>query len=85
MYTSNWQILDFVPYKGFGEVLLDAGHAHFLCEEMEDVGLRLATMLVSRHMIPLWEEAGQWAARLARVHNILTQVRTCTVYIYTCI
>ena len=73
-YSPLCQVLNFVSYKDLGEVLLATDHAHFLCEGMEEVGLRLATMLVSRHMTPLRDEAGQWAARLARVNDILTQV-----------
>ena len=72
-------MLQFISYKDKGEVLLDVDHTHFLCEGLEGVGLRLAAMLVSDHVTHMRDEVVQWAGRLSRVHDLLTEVST--VYI----
>ena len=70
----SFQILQFVPYKALGEVLLDVDHTHFLCKGLESAGVRLAVMLVSAHVTHLRDEVVQWAGRLSRVEEFLTQV-----------
>ena len=69
------QVLQFASYKGLGEVLLDVDHTHSLCEGLEGAGLRLARMLVSDHVTHMRDDVMQWAGRLARVHDLLTQVQ----------
>ena len=75
---ENWneQVLQFTSHKDLGAGLLDVDHTHSLCEGLESVGVRLAAMLVSRHVAPLREEVVQWAGRLSRVNDVLTQVYT---------
>ena len=55
-------------------MLLDVSHTHSLCEGLEGAGVRLATMLVSDHVTHLRDEVVQWAGRLTRVEEVLTQV-----------
>lgn len=69
------QNLHFQHYKSHGPVLLDINHTHSLLEELEHAQMELATMLTSRHIQPLKEDAIQWAAKLATITDILQQVK----------
>ena len=68
------ETLHFKQYKSHGPALLDKDHTHSLLEQLEHAQIELATMLVSRHIQPLREEAIHWAAKLASVSDILQQV-----------
>ena len=72
------QVLQFASYKELGEMLLDLEHTHSLCEGLEGAGLRLAGMLVSDHVTHMRDDVMQWAGRLSRVHDLLTQVHYTT-------
>ena len=90
-------MLQFASCKGLGEVLLDEDHTHQLCEGVEGAGVRLAVMLASDHVTHVRDDVIQWAGRLSRVEDLLTQVVSkcvfyhvqcvsecvCTYYIYT--
>lgn len=77
------QNLHFQPYKSHGLMLLDIDHTHSLLEQLEHAQMELATMLTSRHIQPLKEEAIQWAAKLATISDILQQVYVRIIIIYT--
>ena len=66
--------LFFQQYKSYGPVLLDREYSHSLLEQLEHAQIELATMLMSRHIQPLKEEAIQWAAKLASIGDLLQQV-----------
>lgn len=71
--------LSFLTYKSHGgSVLLHVDHTHSLQEQLEHTQIQLATMLMSKYIQPLREEAAQWAAKLASVAEILQKVRTCS-------
>ena len=72
------QNLSFQHYKSHGPVLLEASHTHSLLEQLEHAQMELATMLTSKYIQPLKEEAIQWAAKLASISDILQQVRGCS-------
>ena len=68
-------MLAFQPYKSHGSsVLLSIDHTHSLIEQLEHTEIQLATMLMSKYIQPLREEAAQWAAKLASVSDILQKV-----------
>lgn len=58
----------------YGSVLLGIDHTHSLLERLEHAQMELATMLMSRYIQPLREEAIQWAAKLSSLSDILQQV-----------
>lgn len=68
------QNLSFQHYKSHGPVLLDSDHTHSLLEQLEHAQIELASMLTSKYIQPLREEAIQWAAKLATISDILQQV-----------
>ena len=69
------QQLTFLPYKSHGSsVLLHVDHTHSLLELLEHTQIQLATMLTSKYIQPLREEAAQWAAKLASVTEVLQKV-----------
>ena len=71
------QQLSFLPYKSHGSLaLLHVDHTHSLLEQLEHTQIQLATMLMSKYIQPLREEAAQWAAKLANVAEILQKVST---------
>ena len=73
------QQLSFLPYKSHGSLaLLHVDHTHSLLEQLEHTQIQLATMLMSKYIQPLREEAAQWAAKLANVAEILQKVHVCT-------
>ena len=75
-YTSpSIQVLQFSPYKSRGPLLLAGDHTLSLLERLEHAQTQLATMLMSRHILPLREEASQWAIKLATIAEVLHQVR----------
>lgn len=67
-------VLLFLPYKSHGHALLDKDHTLSLLEQLEHARTLLATMLMSKHISPLREEASQWAVKLANMADILQQV-----------
>ena len=69
------QVLQFLPYKTHGFILLVEDHTHFLVEQLEHAGMQLAMMLMSPHINHLREDAAQWAIKLARIGEVLQQVR----------
>lgn len=78
-------IIIFSPYKTLGHVLLDKDHTLSLLEQLEHARTLLATMLMSKHIAPLKEEASQWAVKLANIADVLQQVNPCgcmTVMVY---
>lgn len=71
------KVLTFQSYKSHGSsVLLSVDHAHSLIEQLEHTQIQLATMLMSKYIQPLKDEAAQWAAKLASVSDILQKVNT---------
>ncbi len=66
--------LVFLPYKSHGHALLEQEHTLSLIEQLEHAHTLLATMLLSKHISPLREEASQWAIKLGNVADILQQV-----------
>ena len=68
------QNLHFEQYKSHGPVLLDTDHTYSLLEQLEHAQMQLATMLMSKYIQPLKEEAIQWAAKLATLSDILQLV-----------
>ena len=79
-------MLQFAIYKGLGEVLLDEDHTHQLCEGVEGAGVRLAVMLASDHVTHVRDDVIQWAGRLSRVEDLLTQVVSkCVFYHVQCV
>ena len=69
------QQLSFLPYKSHGSLaLLHVDHTHSLLEQLEHTQIQLATMLMSKYIQPLREEAAQWAAKLANVAEVLQRV-----------
>jgi len=68
------QALVFQKYRGYGSVLLALDHTHSLMERLEHDQVELSTMLMSRYIQPLKEEAIQWAAKLSSLTDILQQV-----------
>ena len=74
------QQLSFQPYKSHASsALLHIDHTHSLLEQLEHTQIQLATMLMSKYIQPLREEAAQWAAKLATVAEILQKVCTCII------
>lgn len=67
-------ILLFRPYKSHD--LLDKENTLSLLERLENARTLLATMLMSKHISPLREEASQWAIKLASIADVLQQVST---------
>ncbi len=67
--------LVFLPYKSHGHALLEREHTLSLIEQLEHAHTLLATMLLSKHIAPLREEASQWAIKLGSVTDILQQVQ----------
>ncbi len=68
------QTLVFQQYRGYGMVTLALDHTHSLLEKLEHAEIELATMLMSKYIQPLREEAIQWAAKLSSLADILQQV-----------
>ena len=69
------QVFTFQPYKPHGSsVLLNIDRTHSLIEQLEHTQIQLATMLKSKYIQPLKEEAAQWAAKLASVSEVLQKV-----------
>ena len=78
-------MLTFQPYKPHGNsVLLNVDQTHSLIEQLENTQIQLATMLKSKYIQPLREEAAQWAARLACVSEILQKVSILYMHVYVC-
>ena len=73
--SPSIQVLQFSPYKSRGPLLLAGDHTLSLLERLEHAQTQLATMLMSRHILPLREEASQWAIKLATIAEVLHQVR----------
>jgi len=67
------QVLQFSVHKPRGPLLLAGDHTLSLLEELEHAQTQLATMLMSRHILPLKEEASQWAVKLASIAEVLQQ------------
>ena len=74
-HPSPSQVLQFSAHKSRGPLLLAGDHTLSLLEELEHAQTQLATMLMSRHILPLKEEASQWAVKLASISEVLQQVR----------
>lgn len=74
-HPSLSQVLQFSAHKSRGPLLLAGDHTLSLLEELEHAQTQLATMLMSRHILPLKEEASQWAVKLASIAEVLQQVR----------
>lgn len=74
-HPSPSQVLQFSAHKSRGPLLLAGDHTLSLLEELEHAQTQLATMLMSRHILPLKEEASQWAVKLASIAEVLQQVR----------
>ena len=69
------QALAFQTYRQHGSsALLDIDHTQSQIEQLEDTQIQLATMLQSKHIQPLREEATHWAAKLASVSEVLQKV-----------
>ncbi|XP_077973667.1 uncharacterized protein LOC120348568 isoform X2 [Styela clava] len=65
------QVLSFENYKRRGPVLLVKEDSERLLELLEDAQALLATMLTSKHIGPLREEAASWAEKLKGVSEVL--------------
>ena len=69
-----------MSYKSHGFVLLTDEHTHSLLEQLEHAQMQLATMLRSKHILPLRDDTAQWAVKLALISEVLQQVRV----VYPC-
>jgi len=74
-HPSPSQVLQFSVHKPRGPLFLAGDHTLSLLEELEHAQTQLATMLMSRHILPLKEEASQWAVKLTSILEVLQQVR----------
>ncbi|BFZ10052.1 hypothetical protein BsWGS_13093 [Bradybaena similaris] len=73
MTEEEWteQVLNFVHYKKRGPMFLDKMFTERLLEQLEDAEALLATMLTSRYIGPLRDEAASWAEKLKEVTEVL--------------
>ncbi len=58
------QVLSFEEYKKRGPIYLEKDNSEHLLEQLENAQALLATMLTSRYIGPLREEAAGWAEKL---------------------
>ncbi|GFN75495.1 dynein beta chain, ciliary [Plakobranchus ocellatus] len=65
------QVLNFEHYKKRGPMFLDKAFTERLLEQLEDAEALLATMLTSRYIGPLRDEAASWAEKLKEVAEVL--------------
>ncbi|CAL1527205.1 unnamed protein product [Lymnaea stagnalis] len=65
------QVLNFEHYKKRGPMYLDKAFTERLLEQLEDAEALLATMLTSRYIGPLRDEAASWAEKLKEVAEVL--------------
>ncbi|XP_035829673.1 dynein heavy chain 5, axonemal isoform X2 [Aplysia californica] len=65
------QVLNFDHYKKRGPMFLDKAFTERLLEQLEDAEALLATMLTSRYIGPLRDEAASWAEKLKEVAEVL--------------
>ncbi|XP_055889445.1 dynein axonemal heavy chain 8-like isoform X4 [Biomphalaria glabrata] len=65
------QVLNFQHYKKRGPMYLDKAFTERLLEQLEDAEALLATMLTSRYIGPLRDEAASWAEKLKEVAEVL--------------
>ncbi|XP_066278010.1 uncharacterized protein [Branchiostoma lanceolatum] len=65
------QVLTFESYKKRGAIYLAKDESERLLEQLEDAQALLATMLTSKHIGPLREEAASWAEKLKGVSEVL--------------
>ncbi|KAL4232681.1 hypothetical protein ACF0H5_007369 [Mactra antiquata] len=73
MTEEEWteQVLAFEHYKRRGPIYLDKVFTERLLEQLEDAQALLATMLTSRYIGPLRDEAASWAEKLKEVAEVL--------------
>ncbi|XP_071801693.1 uncharacterized protein [Asterias amurensis] len=67
------QVLSFEEYKKRGPIYLEKDNSEHLLEQLENAQALLATMLTSRYIGPLREEAAGWAEKLKGVAEVLEQ------------
>lgn len=67
------QVLIFTHYKKRGNIYLDKKHTERLLEQLDDSKAMLATMLTSRHVGPMRDEAANWAEKLKQVSLVLEE------------
>ncbi|KAK6187606.1 hypothetical protein SNE40_005595 [Patella caerulea] len=65
------QVLNFEHYKKRGPMYLDKIFTERLLEQLEDAQALLASMLTSRYIGPLRDEAASWAEKLKEVAEVL--------------
>ncbi|RDD45872.1 Dynein heavy chain 5, axonemal [Trichoplax sp. H2] len=65
------QVLAFDEFKNRGFLCLSASNTQTLLEQLDDSQVSLASMLTSRHIGPLRDEAASWATKLNSVSEIL--------------
>lgn len=65
------QVLTFEHYKRRGPIYLDKSFTQRLLEQLEDAQALLASMLTSRYIGPLRDEAASWAEKLKEVAEVL--------------
>ena len=73
MTEEEWteQVLTFEHYKKRGPMFLDKAFTERLLEQLEDAQALLASMLTSRYIGPLRDEAASWAEKLKEVAEVL--------------
>ncbi|XP_067674368.1 uncharacterized protein [Haliotis asinina] len=73
MTEEEWteQVLNFEHYKKRGPMYLDKAFTERLLEQLEDAQALLASMLTSRYIGPLRDEAASWAEKLKEVAQVL--------------
>ncbi|CAG5121564.1 unnamed protein product, partial [Candidula unifasciata] len=73
MTEEEWteQVLNFEHYKKRGPMFLDKTFTERLLEQLDDAEALLATMLTSRYIGPLKDEAASWAEKLKEVSEVL--------------
>ncbi|XP_041355189.1 dynein gamma chain, flagellar outer arm-like isoform X3 [Gigantopelta aegis] len=73
MTEEEWteQVLNFEHYKKRGPMFLDKAFTERLLEQLDDAQALLASMLTSRYIGPLRDEAASWAEKLKEVAEVL--------------
>ena len=64
------QVLTFTEYKRRGPIYLEKDSMEHLLEQLENAQAILASMLTSRYVGPLREEAAGWAEKLRGKKNV---------------